>query len=172
MTRKSSGHDVDLVFPSEFVERYYGSAASGSSGSGSSRRQIIHYGKTIKGYYDYPDFLGGAIEFSRNAFERINGFPNHIYGWGGEDDALKVRIANEKITVYRPDEMKLDAMLALAPGQAETKDIPELVAKYKNEDLLLDESIWKINGLNSLHYTVLEETMKTVGVYQIVVSIQ
>ena len=165
-------HDVDLVFPSEFVERYYGSAASGSSGSGSSRRQIIHYGKTIKGYYDYPDFLGGAIEFSRNAFERINGFPNHIYGWGGEDDALKVRIANEKITVYRPDEMKLDAMLALAPGQAETKDIPELVAKYKNEDLLLDESIWKINGLNSLHYTVLEETMKTVGVYQIVVSIQ
>lgn len=159
-------HDVDLVFPSEFVEKYYGSA------SGSSRREIIHYGKTIKGYYDYDNFLGGAIEFSRSAFERINGFPNHIYGWGGEDDALKVRIANEKITVYRPDETKQEAMLALAPGQAETKDIPELVAKYKNEDLLLDESIWKINGLNSLHYTVLEETMKTVGVYQIVVSLQ
>jgi len=116
--------------------------------------------------------LGGAIEFSRSAFERINGFPNHIYGWGGEDDALKVRIASVGSTVYRPDEMKQEAMLALAPGQAETKDIPELVAKYKNEDLLLDESIWKINGLNSLHYTVLEETMKTVGVYQIVVSIQ
>jgi hypothetical protein len=63
-------------------------------------------------------------------------------------------------------------MLKLAPGQAETRDIPELVANTKNEDLLLDESIWKINGLNSLHYTVLEETMKTVGVYQIVVSIQ
>jgi predicted NAD-dependent protein-ADP-ribosyltransferase YbiA (DUF1768 family) len=162
-------HDVDLVFPPEFVEKYYGSAASSS---GSSRRQIIHYGKTIKGYYDYPDFLGGAIEFSRNAFERINGFPNHIYGWGGEDDALKVRIASVGSTVYRPDETKQEAMLALAPGQAETKDIPELVAKYKNEDLLLDESIWKINGLNSLHYTVLEETMKTVGVYQIVVSLQ
>jgi predicted NAD-dependent protein-ADP-ribosyltransferase YbiA (DUF1768 family) len=162
-------HDVDLVFPPEFVEKYYGSAASGSA---ASRRQIIHYGKTIKGYYDYDNFLGGAIEFSRNAFERINGFPNHIYGWGGEDDALKVRIASVGSTVYRPDEMKQEAMLALAPGQAETKDIPELVAKYKNEDLLLDESIWKINGLNSLHYTVLEETMKTVGVYQIVVSIQ
>ena len=160
-------HDVDLVFPPEFVEKYYGSA-----GKGSSRRQIIHYGKTIKGYYDYDNFLGGAIEFSRNAFERINGFPNHIYGWGGEDDALKVRIANEKITVYRPDETKQEAMLSLAPGQAETKDIPELVAKFKNEDLLLDESIWKINGLNSIHYTVLEEKMKTVGVYQIVVSIQ
>ena len=75
-------------------------------------------------------------------------------------------------TVYRPDEPKQEAMLKLDPGQAETKDIPELVANTKNEDLLLDESIWKINGLNSLHYTVLEETMKTVGVYQIVVSIQ
>ena len=158
-------HDVDLVFPPEFIEKYYGTASKG-------RREIIHYGKTIKGYYDYPDFLGGAIEFSRSAFERINGFPNHIYGWGGEDDALKVRIASVGSTVYRPDEMKQEAMLALAPGQAETRDIPELVAKYKNEDLLLDESIWKINGLNSLHYTVLEETMKTVGVYQIVVSLQ
>ena len=163
-------HDVDLVFPPEFVEKYYGSASG--SGSGSRKREIIHYGKTVKGYYDYPDFLGGAIEFSRNAFERINGFPNHIYGWGGEDDALKVRIASERITVYRPDEPKLEAMLKLDPGQAETKDIPELVANTKNEDLLLDESIWKINGLNSLHYTVLEETMKTVGVYQIVVSLQ
>ena len=85
---------------------------------------------------------------------------------------MKVRIASVGSTVYRPDEMKQEAMLALAPGQAETKDIPELVAKFKNEDLLLDESIWKINGLNSLHYTVLEETMKTVGVYQIVVSLQ
>ena len=163
-------HDVDLVFPPEFVERYYGS--SSGYGKGGRSKEIIHYGKTIKGYYDYPDFLGGAIEFSRSAFERINGFPNHIYGWGGEDDALKVRIASQGITVYRPDETKQEAMLALAPGQAETRDIPELVAKYKNEDLLLDESIWKINGLNSLHYTVLEETMKTVGVYQIVVSIQ
>ena len=163
-------HDVDLVFPPEFVERYYGS--SSGYGKGGRSKEIIHYGKTIKGYYDYPDFLGGAIEFSRSAFERINGFPNHIYGWGGEDDALKVRIASVGATVYRPDETKQEAMLALAPGQAETRDIPELVAKYKNEDLLLDESIWKINGLNSLHYTVLEETMKTVGVYQIVVSIQ
>ena len=160
-------HDVDLVFPPEFVEKYYGTA----SGSGKGKREIIHYGKSVKGYYDYPDFLGGAIEFSRNVFERINGFPNHIYGWGGEDDALKVRIASVGSTVYRPDEIKQEAMLALAPGQAETKDIPELVAKFKNEDLLLDESIWKINGLNSLHYTVLEETMRTVGVYQIVVSL-
>ena len=161
-------HDVDLIFPKDFVERYYGS----SSSSKTKKREIIHYGKNIQGYYDYSDFLGGAIEFSRSAFERINGFPNHIYGWGGEDDALKVRIANEGITVYRPDETKQDAMIPLAPGQKETRDIPELVAKFKMEDLLLDENIHRINGLNSLHYTVLEETMRTVGVYQIVVSIQ
>ena len=159
-------HDVDLIFPSEFVDKYYGSATD------NKKREIIHYGKTIQNYYDYPDFLGGAIEFSRSAYEKINGFPNHIYGWGGEDDALKVRIASQGLTVYRPDETKQTAMIPLAPGQKETRDIPELVAKFKNEDLLLDESIWKINGLNSLHYSVLEETMRSVGVYQIVVSLQ
>jgi hypothetical protein len=96
-------HDVDLVFPPEFVEKYYGSGSGSGSGAGSRKREIIHYGKTIKGYYDYPDFLGGAIEFSRNAFERINGFPNHIYGWGGEDDALAFRIhISDIVPVHRP----------------------------------------------------------------------
>jgi hypothetical protein len=163
-------HDVDLLFPIEFTDKYYGSAAS--SGKNKEKREIIHYGKNVKDYYDYPDFLGGAIEFSKEAFMKINGFPNHIYGWGGEDDALKVRIASEKMKVFRPDEPKMNAEIPLGKGQQETKDIPELVAKYKNEDLLLDEMIWKMNGLNSLHYSILEETMKTVGVYQLVVSLQ
>lgn len=158
-------HDVDLLFPPEFTDKYYGLTSLQKS-------EIIHYGKLVQDYYDYKDFLGGAIEFSRESFQKINGFPNHIYGWGGEDDALKVRIASEKIKVYRPEEKKMEAEIPLGKGQKETKDIPELVARHKNEDLLLDEMIWKMNGLNSLHYTVMEETMKTVGVYEIVVSLQ
>ena len=154
-------HDVDLLFPAEFVQKYYGLDS----------KEIIHFGKNVQDYYDYPDFLGGAIQFSKDAFQKINGFPNHIYGWGGEDDALKVRIASLKIPVQRPDEPKFKAEIPLGPGQKETKDIPEMIAKHKNEDLLSDELIWKMNGLNSLHYKVVNQVTKSPGVFQITVDI-
>jgi hypothetical protein len=157
-------HDVDLIFPVDFVERYYG-----------YKKDIVHFGKNVKNYYDYPNFLGGAIQFSTHMFEKINGFPNHIYGWGGEDDALRARIASqgeeEDKIVYRPKEEKMDAEIPLGTGQKETKDIEELKAKYKNEDLLLDEMIWKMNGLNTIHYKILEKQQMAIGVYNIVVDI-
>jgi hypothetical protein len=92
-----------------------------------------------------------------------------MYGWGGEDDALKIRISSTGKTVYRPQEDKLEVEQKL--GEKDTKNIAELVGKYKNEDLLLDEMIWKINGLNSLHYKVLDQKMITNGVFQITVDI-
>jgi len=158
-------HDVDLLFPKDFIEKYYG-----------YKKDIIHFGRNVKDYYNYSEFLGGAIQFSTSVFEKINGFPNHIYGWGGEDDALKVRIAaaystDKHVIVYRPNEEKIGTEIPLGTGQKETKEIPELIAKNKNEDLLLDEMIWKMNGLNTLHYKVLEKKMMSVGVYNIVVDI-
>jgi len=75
------------------------------------------------------------------------------------------------LSVCRPDEPKMKSEIALGPGEKETKDIPEMIAKYKNEDLLSDEMIWKMNGLNSLHYTVTNKTKISPGVYNIVVNI-
>ena len=155
-------HDVDLLFPTEFVKSYYGTKTGG---------EIVHFGKVVEDYYDYPDFLGGVIQFSRDAFQEINGFPNHIYGWGGEDDALKVRIASLKIPVKRPDVPKMKIKLELGPGQQETREIPDLIAKYKNEDLLSDEPIWKMNGVNSLLYKVLKTDVMSPGVFNITVDI-
>jgi hypothetical protein len=153
-------HDVDLLFPKEFVNKYYG-----------YEKDIIHFGLNVKDYYTYPDFLGGAIQFNISVFEKINGFPNHIYGWGGEDDALKMRIASISKTVYLPNEGKIGVEIPLGNEQKQTKDIEELIAKQKNEDLLLDEIIWKMNGLNTLHYKVINQKQMAVGVYNIVVDI-
>jgi hypothetical protein len=144
----------------DFVENYYGKSLG----------EIIHYGKNVENYYNYPDFLGGSIQFSKDAFQKINGFPNHIYGWGGEDDALKVRIASNKLSVCLPDEPKMKAEIVL-PKEKETKNIEEMIAKHKNEDILSDEMIWKMNGLNSLHYKVTTKTKISPGVYNIVVNI-
>ena len=35
-------------------------------------------------------------------FEKINGFPNDFWGWGGEDDAFYNRLAKHKVRIYRP----------------------------------------------------------------------
>jgi hypothetical protein len=137
-------HDVDLLSSREIVDTYYGDDSV-------STREIVHYGHLFKDYYDYPNFLGGAISFTKRAYLAINGFPNHFYGWGGEDDALANRIASRFLKVYRPDEPKTGQEMAL-PADKDTKNVKTMIAEYKNEDWLLDQQIWQMNGINSVQY--------------------
>ncbi len=63
----------------------------------------IHYASPYLGYkYTNYNFFGGVIGLKGSDFERINGFPNTFFGWGGEDDALYNRIVKNNIKVYRP----------------------------------------------------------------------
>jgi hypothetical protein len=98
---------------------------------------------------------------------------------------LIVRILNsqtedKKIIIYRPDEGTVGkemrnntTNLDLGKEKQTKKELvsEEFIATYKNEDVLLDEMIWKMNGLNTLHYKVLEKQQITIGVYNIVVDI-
>ena len=63
----------------------------------------IHFASPYLGYkYNFYTFFGGVIGFSKKDFEKINGFPNTFFGWGGEDDALYNRCVKYDIKVYRP----------------------------------------------------------------------
>lgn len=42
----------------------------------------------------YPEFFGGVTAITGEHFEKLNGFPNNYYGWGGEDDELWYRLVN------------------------------------------------------------------------------
>ena len=55
------------------------------------KRQPMHY----SGYIDkfqykipYIDLFGGIVAFTAEIFEKINGYSNEYWGWGGEDDDL------------------------------------------------------------------------------------
>ncbi|KAK3273664.1 hypothetical protein CYMTET_18106, partial [Cymbomonas tetramitiformis] len=41
---------------------------------------------------DYVDFFGGNTIFTLEQFQRVNGYGNHFWGWGKEDDNLRERL--------------------------------------------------------------------------------
>lgn len=47
----------------------------------------------------HENYFGGVVSFNRADFEKINGYSNQFWGWGGEDDSLyfSVIAANLKI---------------------------------------------------------------------------
>lgn len=47
----------------------------------------------------YTGLFGGAIALTRKQFERVNGFSNVFYGWGGEDDDFYSRLQSRGFQV-------------------------------------------------------------------------
>ncbi|XP_061610487.1 beta-1,4-galactosyltransferase 5 isoform X2 [Phyllopteryx taeniolatus] len=50
----------------------------------------------------YNEFFGGVSGLRVGQFNKINGFPNAFWGWGGEDDDLWNRVLYANYTVSRP----------------------------------------------------------------------
>jgi hypothetical protein len=105
-------------------------------------------------------FLGALLSFSGTIFEKINGYPNNFWGWGGEDDAVINRLLYNKYkSVYYP---KKGGIIDFEEGgNMSTIDV---VTKFKNEkkDLIKyeklygDLELWKLNGINSLNYNIID----------------
>ena len=49
----------------------------------------------------YETIFGGVTEFTRAQYEKINGFSNLFFGWGGEDDDLRARVVHKGFQVIR-----------------------------------------------------------------------
>ena len=51
--------------------------------------RLVWHGLTLA--EDPERFFGAAVLFDRDAFERVNGYPNAYWGWGPEDRELGLR---------------------------------------------------------------------------------
>ena len=111
-------HDVDLL-PSEDLIPYYTEI----------QEHPIHIARVWNRYNSNSKYFGGIVNFSSSQFEKINGFPNNFWGWGGEDDEMYKRVKEEG---YRPT----------APTSGTITDMEEMDLQAKLE-FLKSHKLWK-----------------------------
>ena len=137
-------HDVDLVSPPEIkkVSSYISDIP-------------IHIASLWKEKYNFADFMGGIISFDSNTYEKVNGYPNKFYGWGGEDDAIYNRLVINNIPIGKitsESNINIKEM-----NHQNTSEIEELTNKNKKFNILNDLKYWKNDGINSIKYKILGE---------------
>ncbi|CAH8629649.1 unnamed protein product [Schistosoma intercalatum] len=82
----------------------------------------------------YLTIFGGAVAFTKKQFEKVGGFSNMYFGWGGEDDDLYARVVYHNYSVMRyPEEIARYRMIS------HNKD-PSNPVNPKRNELLKDAS--------------------------------
>ena len=115
----------------------------------------------LAGYADA--FLGGVVAFHPDDFARCNGFPNDYWGWGLEDDQLRLRAAASGVRVVRPpagagrfddlDELALLGALNRPAERARKRHLlNERFLELRGAPLPLDSGWRDENGLRGLRY--------------------
>ena len=105
-------------------------------------------------------FMGAVISYSGELFEKINGYGNNFWGWGGEDDDLLLRLSFLKnITILYP---KKGSVIDIDEKDMKPLSTNEKLKNVKKEPFRIEKwwadlTIWKENGLNNLNYKLLEE---------------
>jgi hypothetical protein len=119
--------DISREFPAELLE------INGDSGF-------------LELYRPPHPVLGSACLFDAESYKKINGFPNDLEGWGGDDWAIMHRIRANKIPVF--DTLCNSGFIIDEPNPNGVTDCSQ---NDKNMELAIRND-WEINGLNSIHY--------------------
>lgn len=102
----------------------------------------------------YEGYFGGVTLFSRESFQKANGYSNGYWGWGAEDDDMLLRCHLSGMPVLR----KL-------PGTLKSLHHERIIAQDQyGKNIVRVESLraglldWKNEGVNSCEYRVLSRT--------------
>ena len=154
-------HDVDLL-PSDELKTYYTTVPTSNP---------IHIAAVWDRYGSNPKYFGGIVAFSKDMFEKINGYPNNFWGWGGEDDELYNR-TKKFYTIVKATEGSIRDLENLnLEEKLEYLKENELKFMQKREALAEHESTWKTNGLSSMRYSLKTESSCGEGCERIIVEL-
>ena len=108
----------------------------------------------------HHESLGGIIKAKHEIIFHINGFPNHIWGWGIEDRVLYYRcyIKNIKITNNTNNSFKILPHTSNVENYKNEKKTISDIWRKPNIDSLSKEEQEKLiqeSGLNTINYKIL-----------------
>ena len=106
--------------------------------------------------------MGATISFTKNIFEKINGYPNNFEGWGYEDDNVILRCYAEKLSIYYNKNGKIidtEEINGMVKSNLEKQE--ELKINNEKENIGFEKNYnfhnYKKNGLSNLNYELLNE---------------
>lgn len=96
------------------------------------------------------DVLGAACVFDSESYNTINGFPNDLLGWGGDDWAIYNRLVKKNISIFYPENLTNSGFVMENNDDAHIKDQSN---NGRNMQLAMRDDI-TTNGLSSCIYTI------------------
>ncbi|CAL8365105.1 unnamed protein product [Lota lota] len=133
-------HDVDLV-PENDNNLYMCD----------SQPKHMVVGRNATGYkLRYKGYFGGVTALTKDQFKRVNGFPNTYWGWGGEDDDLRIRVELQGMKIVRPP-----SKVARYTMVFHKRDSGNKVNNDRMRLLGRTPKVWQKDGLNSCSYKTL-----------------
>lgn len=133
-------HDVDLV-PENDYNIYM---------CGNQPKHLV-VGRNSTGYrLRYQGYFGGVTALTREQFFKVNGFSNNYWGWGGEDDDLRLRVEMQRWKVIRPSPNVAKYTMIF-----HTRDRGNEANGQRMNLLRQVSRVWKTDGLNSCSYKLL-----------------
>ncbi|CAL8399687.1 unnamed protein product [Boreogadus saida] len=133
-------HDVDLV-PENDHNLY----------TCDSQPKHMVVGRNATGYkLRYKGYFGGVTALTKEQFKRVNGFPNNYWGWGGEDDDLRIRVELQGMKIVRPPPEVARYTMVL-----HKRDSGNEVNSDRMRLLGRTAQVWRKDGLNSCSYRTL-----------------
>ena len=98
--------------------------------------------------FDMP-ILGSACAFTSDAYRLCNGFPNDLFGWGGDDWAIYKRIMEKNIPILMPPGIH-NSGLVFEHNYDFRKDQSNNIRNIQ----LSKRADTDTNGVNSCKYTI------------------
>lgn len=135
-------HDVDLLSPDQLSKVYTFNPSN-----------PVHIGRLWREKYKFYNFVGGIISFDKSTYEKINGYPNTFWGWGGEDDALGNRLVATNTELILPLSDSYQIVEMKHTSVADNKTYTNI---NKKENILRDLKNWKNDGINSINYDIVK----------------
>ncbi|XP_068926072.1 beta-1,4-galactosyltransferase 4 [Petaurus breviceps papuanus] len=132
-------HDVDLV-PENDLNLYICDV----------HPKHLVVGRNNTGYrLRYQGYFGGVSALTKDQFSKVNGFSNNYWGWGAEDDDLRIRVEIQGMKITRPPSSIAKYTMIFHTRDKGNEENTERMKLLKQVS-----RVWQTDGLNSCSYNL------------------